>query len=79
MIKRTPRHGTPLDPTVKESLRALVEQVGEYEAAKIVGIGYPSIARAMAGLGLRSGTVVAITMRLEALKTSSPARAAAKK
>lgn len=79
-IKHTHRHGKALVPAVQERLRALVNEVGEYKAAEIIGIGYPSIARAVAGLGLRRGTVTAIEMRLDAMKTpkTQPKRAAAK-
>lgn len=66
MVKKTHRHGTPLSSENQKRLAALVKQVGEYEAAKRIGVGYPSIARAMAGLGLRKGTAVAIEVRLAA-------------
>lgn len=64
MVKHTHRHGTPLADETRRHLKSLVEKIGEYEAAKAIGIGYPSIARAIAGLGLRKGTVVAIQMKL---------------
>jgi hypothetical protein len=71
MVVKTFRHGTPLSPPVQERLRALIVEIGEYEAAKKIGVGYSSIARAAAGMGLRRGTAGLIEMKLEAIKTAN--------
>lgn len=67
MIKKTFRHGTPLSPQIQEKLRTVIAEIGEYETAKKIGVGYSSIARAAAGMGLRKGTAVAIEMKLKEL------------
>lgn len=71
MVVKTFRHGTPLSPPVQERLRALIAEIGEYETAKKIGVGYSSIARAAAGMGLRRGTAVAIEMKLESIKSAN--------
>ena len=59
-MKKTHRHGAPLSPAIRERLRVLVDQLGEYETAALVGIGYPAVLRAVVGLGVRRGSARAI-------------------
>jgi hypothetical protein len=75
MVKKTFRHGAALPEAVREQLRNYVTSVGEYEASQKIGVGSASLARGIAGLGLRRGTATAIEMKLEIL-AKAPIRAA---
>lgn len=63
-MNKTPRHGVSLPPSTRSRLQALIEQLGEYRAAEVVGVGYPSLVRAAGGFGIRRGTARAIEVAL---------------
>lgn len=72
-LPRSHRHGSPLEDTIRAELRALVDRIGEYEAARLIGIGMPAVVRAAAGFGIRRGTAIAIGARLKELNQSGGA------
>lgn len=60
--------GHPLSDATRERLRAFVEARGDYEAATLLGIGHPTVARALAGLRLKRSTGTAIEARLASIE-----------
>jgi hypothetical protein len=65
----THRHGLPLAPQLRERLRSLVQRTGDTRrGALALGIGEPAISRALAGQGLRTSTLTAIKLGLDALE-----------
>ena len=62
-----PAKGHGIENT-RERLRAFVEVHGDYEAANRLGVGHPTVARALAGLRLKRGTATAIEARLAAIE-----------
>lgn len=74
MAKPTWQKGNPLPKDNLARLRALVEQLGEKETAKLLDVPPVSVTRASAGCGLRRGTIVMIESALAKLvETSSQA------
>lgn len=61
--------GHPLPDATRERLRVFVDTHGDYAAANHLGVGSPTVARALAGLRLKRGTVTAIEARLDAIET----------
>ena len=76
MDRLTPPPGPPPPAAARHRLRALYERVGEYEAARMIGVGSPSIARGLAGLGLRRASATAITLGLDRVEADETATAA---
>ena len=58
------RLGSPLGDAEREALHRAVRDDGEYDVIKEFAIGRPTLARALAGLGLRRGTIAQISDRL---------------
>ena len=73
MIKRAQRPAAPVDKAIRERLQKFVVDVGEYEAASKIGVGSEAITRAIAGLGVRRGTAIAIEARLDVLRPRAAA------
>lgn len=65
--------GLPLPDVTRERLRVFVDAHGDYEAANLLGVGHPTLARALAGLRLKRGSATAIERGLDALATASAA------
>lgn len=55
-----------LTPTDRESLRSIVDDVGERDASRHLGVSRQTLGRAIAGLTLHLGTVILIRQRLAA-------------
>lgn len=56
--------GAPLGGRERDALGRLVRERGEYEVVRDFEIGRATLARALAGLGLRRGTLALIRERL---------------
>jgi hypothetical protein len=69
----SPSHGTPLQPDTMRRLRALVVRVGDYEAARLLCVGQSTLARALAGFGLRASTSTAIRLALDVVESGKAA------
>jgi hypothetical protein len=68
-IKKTIRHGTPLESAAQSRLRAIIEKTGDdYRTAELFGISDSALVRAAAGLRLRKGTARAIELQLDAVE-----------
>lgn len=61
--ERTPS-SAPLSDDLRRALAALVAQVGEPEARRIVGLSRGAFARSLAGLGVYPGTVALVRLAL---------------
>jgi DNA invertase Pin-like site-specific DNA recombinase len=59
--------GAPLTEEQRARIKRLVDRVGETEAARRLGLPRQTLARALAGLGLRRGTAVLFIQQLDAL------------
>ena len=59
--------GTPLPDNDRARLRTIIERTDSYRAAALLGVGEPTLASALAGLGLRRCSVTAIVLSLDAL------------
>lgn len=59
-----------LDQETIDRLRAIVASHGVLHAARVAGVDRTVIARALAGLGLRRGTVLLLKTNLAALAQS---------
>lgn len=57
----------PLDAKTRDRLAALVAAIGEAAAARKLGLSRSTLARALAGLGLRTATRTVIGLNLRAL------------
>lgn len=64
MSKRTIPKGAPLAPPLRAKLQNLVQRVGESRAIAQLDLPRSTLARALAGLGLRDGTRLLIEVRL---------------
>jgi hypothetical protein len=53
---RTP--GPTAPPELREQVRALIESIGDGAVAKRSGVSRPALARVVAGLPVRNGTIV---------------------
>lgn len=70
---RQSSYGHPLPDPTRMKLRALVDVLGQYAAAERLGVGAPTIARALAGLGIRRATKTAIEARLATVDAANAA------
>lgn len=61
-----PANSAPLSLELRFRLAVLVEQVGEPEARRIVGLSRGAFARSLAGLGVYPGTVALVRVALDA-------------
>lgn len=59
-----------LDTEERERLHRLVDDVGETKALAIMNVGREALARALAGLGVRRGTLAAIRAGLATIQRS---------
>jgi len=73
VIGNMSNNGHPLPAPVRERLQALVEIHGQYEAATRLGVGAATVARALAGLGVRRATRTALELGIEKVATEQAA------
>lgn len=74
MSNRTlPQKGAPLAQPQRAKLQTLVQRVGERRALERLDLPRSTLARALAGLGLREGTRLLIEVRLEQLGAAAEA------
>jgi hypothetical protein len=57
-------HGTPLPESTRNRLAKVVERDGEELTLRTLGVSRATLARALAGLGLRTVSCIAIEARL---------------
>lgn len=65
--RSSPAQGTPLEERWRRALRSVVSASGEKVACAALDIPRTTLARALAGLGLRRATADVLMMRLSAL------------
>lgn len=58
----------PLDPVTRRRLASVVARLGERRAIEALATPRPTLARALAGLGVRRATADVIRARLDALE-----------
>ena len=68
--ERTP-NSAPLPDDLRRFLAALVDQHGEHEARRIVGLSRSAFSRALAGLGVYPGTVALARLGLAQVPDSA--------
>lgn len=63
---------------LKAEIKAVVDAIGEKNAAEALGVSRHSVLRAVAGYAVRRGTLAAIREGLAALRAAEKPKAAAK-
>jgi hypothetical protein len=66
--------GQPLDPQWRQRLATYVRAAGEPATCAALDLSRPTLARALAGLGLRKATAEVLIMRLSAVTSSERPR-----
>lgn len=67
-------HGTPLPESMRNRLAKLVARDGEQLALRMLGVSRATLARALAGLGLRTVSRIALEARLSLVDGGVPTR-----
>jgi hypothetical protein len=63
---------TTVPPPTRDRLRKLIGAIGETEAIAELGVSRQTLSRALAGLGVRRGTVALIEQQLSAFVETAP-------
>lgn len=66
--KRIPQEGITPSPSIKNAVRAIVDERGVAKAAAMLGIGREATTRIAAGVGVRQGTLALVERALAELK-----------